>query len=616
MTRFFVVLTPVLLLAIAGCGGSGADALIGAGVVGGGAAAAGGGGGGGGGYQPYVPGGTALPQASNPNPADSAASIPVTQQLSWDAAPGATKYGVYFGTISPGSFMGNQSGTSFNPGQLDHGTTYYWRIDSSNSYGTTTGVEWSFRVTTGGSLAWAKSATGGASDYGYGVSALPDGSVIITGLFYSDNVTFGEGEGNETVLTSTGDIAFFIAKYNPDGTLAWAKGDSAAGRGGAIGRGICTLPDGSSIVIGEFACSTTFGVGEGNETSITSSVGGWDIFIAKYNPDGTLAWAKSAGGTMVDDSVGISILPDNTAIIIGTFQNTATFGNASEGGSETVLASAGDVDLFIAKYNSDGTLAWAKSAGGVSADVCTGISTLSDGSAFVTGYIGGTATFGNASEGNETVLSSARFFIAKYNPDGTLAWAKGENYADGGSISTLPDGSAIVTGYFDGTATFGAGEGNETSLTSSAGSYDIFIAKYNPDSTLAWAKSAGGDTDWDRSHGISTLSDGSAFLTGYFGGTATFGNASEGGMEVDLTTTDIGYDIFIARYNPDGTLAWAKKAGGPAIDRSRSICTLSDGTAIITGNFESTATFGAGEDYETVLTSAGSYDIFIAKFNP
>ncbi|TET32332.1 MAG: hypothetical protein E3J72_19940, partial [Planctomycetota bacterium] len=203
----------------------------------------------------------------------------------------------------------------------------------------------------------------------------------------------------------------------------------------------------------------------------------------------------------------------------------------------------------------------------------------------------------------------------KYNPDGTLAWAKragGGNNERGWDISTLSDGSAIVTGDFVGSAaTFGAGEVNETDLTS-AGSNDIFIAKYNPDGTLAWAKSAGGGSD-DQSYGISALSDGSAIVTGYFSSAATFGSGEAN--ETDLSSAGVR-DIFIAKYNPDGMLNWAKKAGSTSDDYSCDISALSDDSVLVTGCFEATATFGAGDANETTLDSYGGFDIFIAKYNP
>ena len=83
-------------------------------------------------------------KASNPNPADSSNSVSITADLSWTAASGADNYDVYFGTTSPGTFQGNQTGLTFDPGTMSATTTYYWRIDPNNAVGKTTGDIWSF----------------------------------------------------------------------------------------------------------------------------------------------------------------------------------------------------------------------------------------------------------------------------------------------------------------------------------------------------------------------------------------------------------------------------------------------------------------------------------------
>ncbi len=83
-------------------------------------------------------------QASNPSPADSATGVSTTAGLGWTVGGGATSHDVYFGTSSPGAFQGNQTGTIFDTGAMANSTTYYWRIDEKNGYGTTTGVVWSF----------------------------------------------------------------------------------------------------------------------------------------------------------------------------------------------------------------------------------------------------------------------------------------------------------------------------------------------------------------------------------------------------------------------------------------------------------------------------------------
>ena len=461
-----------------------------------------------------------------------------------------------------------------------------------------------------GNLIWAKSAGGAENDRGYGITTLSDNSTVMTGYF-NGTATFGTGEPNQKSLNSAGYDDIFIAQYNPDGTLAWAK--RAGGSGDDWVNGITTLSDNSTVVIGRFNGTAKFGQGELNQTSLISS-GGCDIFIAQYNPDGTLAWAKHAGGSGDDWGNGITTLSDNSTVVTGEFYESATFGLGEV--NQAVLTSAGFSDIFIARYNPNGTLSWAKCAGGMDNDEGCGITALSDDSTVVTGYFYGSAVFA-LGEPNITFLTSAGYwdvFIARYNPNGTLAWAKragGYNSDYGYGITALSDNSTAVTGLFYGSATFGKGDINQTVLTS-AGDDDIFIAQYNPDGTLSWAKSAGGSS-YDLGSGITTLSDNSTVLTGYFVGTATFGL----GQPNETVLNSAGYkDMFIARYNPNGSLEWAKRAGGTGLDTGWGITTLSDNSTVVTGWFSGIATFGPGEFNETILTSAGGYDIFIARFEP
>ena len=135
-------------------------------------------------------------------------------------------------------------------------------------------------------VSWGTQAGGTGSDVGQGISALPDGSSIVTGNF-SGTATFGS-----TTLTSAGGNDVFTAKMNADGTWAWAI--RAGGTGNDQGQGISALPDGSSIVTGQFIGTATFG------STTLISAGIYDVFTAKMNADGTWAWAIRAGGTGAD----------------------------------------------------------------------------------------------------------------------------------------------------------------------------------------------------------------------------------------------------------------------------------------------------------------------------
>ncbi len=91
-------------------------------------------------------------QASNPSPANGATSVGTTTDLSWTAGSGATSHDVYFGTANPPPQVSSgQTGTTYDTGTMSNSTTYYWRIDEKNAYGTTTGTVWSFTTAAAGS---------------------------------------------------------------------------------------------------------------------------------------------------------------------------------------------------------------------------------------------------------------------------------------------------------------------------------------------------------------------------------------------------------------------------------------------------------------------------------
>ena len=226
----------------------------------------------------------------------------------------------------------------------------------------------------------------------------------------------------------------------------------------------------------------------------------------------TVPWATQAGGTLDDIGRGVSTLADGSSIVTGFFSGTATFGS-------TTLTSAGGFDVFVAKVDASGAYAWATQAGGTSADVSYGVSTLADGSSIVTGEFNATATFGSTTL---TSAGSADVFVAKVDASGAYVWATqagGTSTDIGYGVSTLADGSSIVTGRFSGTATFGS-----TTLIS-AGGNDVFVAKLAstpgaPTSVTATAGDAQATVSW-----TTPSSDGGSAITSYIA-TASPGGAT------------------------------------------------------------------------------------------
>ena len=78
------------------------------------------------------------------SPADGAGSIGIDDDLSWSVGSFAASHDVYIGTEIPPAFAANipvdalfmRDSTSFDPGTLEYGTTYYWQVDAVEADGT------------------------------------------------------------------------------------------------------------------------------------------------------------------------------------------------------------------------------------------------------------------------------------------------------------------------------------------------------------------------------------------------------------------------------------------------------------------------------------------------
>ncbi len=270
-------------------------------------------------------------------------------------------------------------------------------------------------------------------------------------------------------------------------------------------------------------------------------------------------------------------------------------------GNIFVISSGGawnNYNGLIYKYSPNGELLWYRQFGGSEHDYGTSISVDNVGNVYVTGQFQGTADFGSF---NLISTGGMDIFIAKIDSDGNWLWVKhtGSNSDDyGRSISVDNVGNVYVTGSFAGTASFGI-----TTLSSS-GSNDIFIAKMDSEGNWLWAEGAGGSST-DVGYSISVDNDGDVYVTGYFEGTADFGNIS--------LSTEGAQDIFVAKIDSSGNWVWAERAGGQTNDYSQSISVTNNGV-YITGNFSTLADFGP---YTLSSNDIGTNqrDIFIAKLD-
>lgn len=364
-------------------------------------------------------------------------------------------------------------------------------------------------------------------------------------------------------------------------TWTWAES------GGAInpdtGEGVAVDASGDICVIGTYRTSATFG------TTTLTSAGSADVFVARMSPDGTYLWATSLGGPTLDAGFAIDA-HDGACYATGRYTGTADFGSIS-------LSSVGETgDLFVAKLDSSGEVAWAVSGGGEGNETGHGIAADDRGGVVVSGSFSGpgTAQFGT------TDLTSAGLvdaLVARLDAStGAWLWATGIGSAQtevARAVASGDDGTVTVAGQFDLSVTIGS-----TTLTS-AGSSDVFVARYRvADGSVEWVAHASGP-DSDAAYGVAVGRDGSAAITGLLTGTLGFGTET-------LTSAGLT-DAFVARLSPDGEFMWARRIGGEGQDLGFGVAIDPAGSVFSTGRF--TLAAGIGPDTRTAV---GLEDAFVA----
>ncbi|WP_264519642.1 SBBP repeat-containing protein [Flavobacterium sp. N1994] len=522
-----------------------------------------------------------------------------------------------------------------------------------------------------GNYVWSNRIGGTADDYGNSIAVDSSGNAFVTGYINGTTPIDFDPSANTATLTGAGGKDIFVAKYDTSGNYVGATSFGSTGDEQGLSLSVNT----NSVVVAGFfnstvdfdpststanlnapvqngfiASYTTNGIyndagilgnynssnsliskyivkdSSGNlyvtgvfygtadfdpsaSTANLTSAGGTDIFIAKYDASGNYVWAKNMGGTNYDYGSSMAVDSSGNVLVTGYFAGTADFDPSA---STANLTSVGASDIFIAKYDASGNYVWAKNIGGTGYGYGYSVAVDSNGNVLVTGNFSSTADFDpSASTANLTSTGGYDIFVAKYDASGNYVWAKnmGSTGSDYGySMAVDSNGNVLVTGSFSGTADFDPSA--STANLTSAGSNDIFIAKYDASGNYVWAKNMGG-TSYDIAYSLALDSNGNVFVTGYFTGTADFDPSAS---TANLTSAGGSSDIFIAKYNSSGIYVWAKNMGSTGPDVGNSLKVDSNNNVFVTGYFAGTADFDPSASTAN-LTSAGSNDVFVAKYN-
>ena len=446
-------------------------------------------------------------------------------------------------------------------------------------------------------------------------------------------------------------ILFFASFFLHAQEFNWTKG--FGGVSTDYGNSVITDSKGNIYLTGEFFTSFT-----APPLPTITSAGNVDYFLVKLDSLGNGKWVRKAGGTLTDRGYGLRLDKQGNIITGGVLFGVCTF----EGGANpnVVLTSAGNLDGFVAKYDTAGTMLWIKQAASVSQASVRRISIDNQNNIIAAGYFGSTgidtvridsvtihgagqrdafiAKFDSSGnilwgrnigstqsaeecralgiDANDNIYACGFFsgtvnleggitltttglediFVVKYSPSGSVIWAK----SFGGLKNDEAQGLAIdLAGNVIVGGNFDSAAVFGTNNLLSAGTSDAYLLKLDPDGNIIWVKTGGG-TEAEAGFDVVIDKIGNYYFTGYFRSTANFGGTN-------IVTAGIE-DVFMACYDSSGTIINLKRGGGTSSDRGFGLAIDAGGNVMVTGRFAGTATFGT-----TTLTSAGTDDIFLAK---
>ena len=210
------------------------------------------------------------------------------------------------------------------------------------------------------------------------------GNIFITG-FFNDTANFSMGTGTAT-LSSSGAQDIFIVKLDTAGNLLFAN--KIGGAGNESANAIATDADGNIIITGSFSGSVNFNTSGGS--TVLSSTGYSDIFIAKYNAAGSLLWANAEGSAQTDAANAVCTTISGNIYVTGYFSDTADF---DTGPGQQFLSSNGGIDMFVQKFDANGNFNWVKNMGGIGTEEGLGIAADNLENVYTTGRFNKTVDF-------------------------------------------------------------------------------------------------------------------------------------------------------------------------------------------------------------------------------
>jgi hypothetical protein len=349
--------------------------------------------------------------------------------------------------------------------------------------------------------------------------------------------------------------------------------------------------------------------------------GGGDAYAVRVLADGSYAWGYSVGGPRGDWASGVAAAPDGSVFVVGGFGGAVDFDPTSGVDEHTAV---GKYNMFVTKLGADGTYLWTLTVGGPpwSTETRVGADKIAldpDGNMLITGFCSWPVDF-DPGPGMALESCGADVFLTKLSADGSYLWTRrlrstGSRPMSPGTVGVDTEGNAYVTGMFSGTVDFDPGPAVDQ-RTAMYPYDDIFITKYHPDGSYAWARTYNAFFPNEVGGNIAVDGDGNALIAGYFYGTVDFDPdpiATDWRISVEGERDDVP-DIFVTKLYADGSYAWTYTVGGPSQDMGYGLAVDGAGNAYATGVFEGPLDFDPGPGTD-IHDSNVEGSIFLTKLH-
>lgn len=191
---------------------------------------------------------------------------------------------------------------------------------------------------------------------------------------------------------------------------------------------------GNLYLAGEFSGMTAIGA-----TNLTSA-GRNDIFLARFDPSGTPVWARQDGGPLNDAAISLALDASGTPVVAGYYDWRAGVGSK----------------LYLARFSAQGVPLWVRKPTGSTTDFlgAEGVAYDGRGGYVVTGGFWGSISFDPTT--SLVGSTSVQLYVARYDSQGTVLWADTPaGYSQGYAVAATAAGDVYLTGVLGFDVTFG-----------------------------------------------------------------------------------------------------------------------------------------------------------------